>query len=144
MQRALRIRRTHAMRRRVYNGSVKVLVFLLLVAGMVFAQDREANYTLRFEPTAELQTNVEVPFQIRVIDDLKKPVGQAKVTLQIETPDHDRVQVFKAPGTDPGVYIAKPVFPVAGEWNVYVEVRKDGMMSARTIQFSVPVSPFTK
>jgi hypothetical protein len=50
------------------------------------------------------------------------------------------VKVFDAPAVGPGVYIAKPVFPEAGQWNVYVEVRRGDAISARTIQFYVPES----
>jgi hypothetical protein len=45
--------------------------------------------------------------------------------------------VFRATETDTGTYIAKPVFPVAGQWNVYVEVHREDAMSARAIEFSV-------
>lgn len=101
-------------------------------------QEREGNFNIRFEPSAKLQTGVEVPFRITVTDALRKPLVDAKVTLQVEMTDGSRVKVYKAPGTDPGVYIAKPIFSVSGEWNVYVEARRDAEMSARTIQFSVP------
>jgi hypothetical protein len=48
------------------------------------------------------------------------------------------VQVFPAPAISTGVYMAKPVFPLAGEWNLYVEAHRNNEMSARTIQFNVP------
>jgi len=112
----------------------------MAVAGLLWAQERPANFTIRFGPDADLQTNAQVPFAIHVTDDLGKPVENAKVTLQIETPQHERVEVFKAPMTDRGVYVAKPVFPSAGAWSVYVEVRRDGALSARTIDFTVPIS----
>jgi hypothetical protein len=126
-----------------YNGAVKTFVVLIAVAaGLLWAQgqDRAGNFTIRFGPDADLQTKVEVPFPIHVTDDLGKPVENAKVSLQIETPQHTDVQVFKAPATDPGVYLAKPVFPSAGAWSVYVEVRRDGVLSARTLEFTVPSS----
>jgi len=104
---------------------------------LLIGQEREGNFDIRFEPTAKLQTGVQVPFRIAVKNDLGNPVVGAKVTLQIETSEHTRAQTFPAPGTDRGVYIAKPTFPAEGEWNVYVEVRLDNRMSARTIQFSV-------
>lgn len=110
----------------------------LCIFGVLLAQEHEGNFNIRFEPKAKLQTGVQVPFEIDVKDGLKKPLPDAKVTLQIETMDHSHTQVFPAPAINPGVYIAKPVFPVSGEWDVYVEVRRDNEMSGRTIQFSVP------
>lgn len=100
--------------------------------------EQNGNFDIRFEPWAKLQTGVQVPFQIIVKDSLNKPLTEAKVTLQIEMLDHTRVRVFPAPSINPGVYMAKPVFPVAGEWSVYVEVHRENQMSARTVQFSVP------
>ena len=110
----------------------------MAAAGALWAQDRTANFTIRFAPDADLQTKVEVPFAIHLSDDRGQPVENAKVTLQIEKPQHTDVQVFKAPATDRGVYVAKPVFPSAGQWSVYVEARRDGLLSARTIEFTVP------
>ena len=117
---------------------MKLILLALCVLGVSLAQEREGNFNIRFEPKAKLQTGVQVPFEIDVKDALKKPLPDAKVTLEIEMTDHSRVQVFPAPAVSPGVYIAKPLFPVSGEWNVYVEVRRDNEMTARTIQFSVP------
>ena len=101
------------------------------------AQQREGNYDIRFEPTAKLQTGTQVPFQITVKDALRKPLPRAQVLLQIEDKDGLNVQQFPAPEVAPGIYIAKPVFRAPGEWSVYVEVRRNGAMSARTIQFQV-------
>lgn len=117
---------------------MKFALLALCAFGLLVAQEREGNFDIRFEPTAKLQTGVEVPFKITVNDALHKPLPDAKVTLQIETTEHTHVKVFPAPAITPGVYIAKPVFPVSGEWNIYVEVRRANEMSARTIQFSVP------
>ena len=124
---------------------MKIALLLLCVLGWSIAQqppEREGNFSIRFEPTAKLQTGAEVPFQITVTDALHKPVTHAKTTLQIEMTDSTSVAVFRAPEFDPkaspGVYVAKPVFPAAGEWNVYVEVHRENQMSARTIQFTVP------
>lgn len=118
---------------------MKFAALLLCIFGLlVTAQEREGDFNIRFEPTGKLQTGVEIPFQITVTDALHKPLPDAKVTLQIETTDETHVKVFRASAINPGVYIAKPVFPMSGEWNVYVEVRRDNLMSARTIQFSVP------
>lgn len=122
-----------------YNKGVKFVAFLLWGFALL-AQDtpnRNGNFDIRFEPTAKLQTGVQVPFQINVKDARKQPVIDAKVTLQIEMPDHSHVKVFRAPATNPGVYIAKPIFPSAGDWDIYVEVRRDNGMSSRTIQFNV-------
>ncbi len=117
---------------------MKILALLLCAAGLLLAAEREGNFVIRFEPTAVLQTDAPIPFQITVKDSLQKPLIQANVTLQIETADHKNVKVYKAPAIGDGVYMAKPVFPVAGEWNVYVEAHRRGAMSARTIQINVP------
>jgi hypothetical protein len=117
---------------------VKWLALILCAFGLLTAVEREGNFDIRFEPTAKLQTGVEVPFAIHITDALHKPLPDATVTLQIEMPDHSHVKVFRAPAVSPGVYIAKPVFPAAGEWNVYVEAHRNNQMSARTIQFNVP------
>lgn len=117
------------------------VVFLTLTAGLVLAQEQhEGNFIIRFEPKAVLQTQAVIPFEIDVKDDLHNALIQAKVTLQIETTEHTDVKVFEARAVSPGVYIAKPLFPVAGQWNVYVEVRRDSAISARTIQYYVPES----
>lgn len=101
------------------------------------AQEREGNFDIRFEPTAILQTGTQVPFQITIKDSLGKPLIEAKVKLQIETTDGSNVVVYNAPAVDRGVYVAKPVFNVAGQWDVRVEARRNNEMSTRTIQFSV-------
>ena len=117
---------------------MKTLALLLCAAGLAISAEREGNFVIRFEPTALLQANAPIPFRITVNDALQKPLIQATVTLQIETTDHKNTKVFKAPAIGEGVYMAKPVFPVSGEWNVYVEVRRGDAMTARTIQFNVP------
>jgi hypothetical protein len=116
---------------------VKILVLFLCALGLLVAQEREGNFDIRFEPTARLQTGVQVPFAVTVRDARHQPVPNAKVMLQIETKDGTDVKVFQASGTEPGTYIAKPVFPSSGEWSIYVEVRRDNAMSARTLQFQV-------
>jgi hypothetical protein len=121
-----------------YNDGVKLLALLFCLAGLGLAQERPGNFNIRFEPTAKLQTEAEIPFQINVLDDLSKPVIGAKVTLQIETPEHQSTRVFKSPETAPGTYVAKPVFPSPGTWSVYVEVKRNDLMTARTIEFNVP------
>ena len=125
---------------------MKFAVWFLFGLGVALAQVRDGNFTIRFEPTAVLQTGAPIPFQIRVNDADHKPLPDAKVTLQIEAANRTHTKVFPAPEvdrrTDPGVYTAKPVFDVPGEWNVYVEVRRQNgrgeEMSARTIVFTVP------
>jgi hypothetical protein len=120
-------------------SGVKILLALFVCAvALALAQEREGNFEIRFEPDAILQTGVPIPFDINVKDALHKPLIQAKVTLQIELQDHSHTKVFAAPAVSSGTYIAKPVFPVPGQWNVYVEVRRNDQMSARTIQFDVP------
>jgi hypothetical protein len=117
---------------------VKLVALLLCAFGVITAAEREGNFDIRFEPTAKLQTDVQIPFEIHVNDALHKPLSSATVTLQIELPDRTRAQVFRCPATGAGVYLGKPIFPMAGEWNVYVEVRRSDEMSARTIPFDVP------
>ena len=120
---------------------MKFVVLLLCALGLLLAQqsgpDREGNFEMRFEPAVKLQSAVEVPFQITVNDALHKPLVDAKVTMQIEMTDHSHTKLFPAPATGTGVYVSKPVFPVAGDWNITVEARRDNKVSARTIQFSV-------
>lgn len=102
------------------------------------AQGGEGNFTIRLEPRVVLQANVDIPFEVRVLDDRRKPLVGATVTLQIENSEGHDVKVFKAAGTDPGIYVAKPVFPSPGQWSVYVEVHRADEMSARTVEYSVP------
>jgi hypothetical protein len=111
-----------------------------LAAALIAQQVRPGNFTIYAEPTAKLQTDAEIPFQIRVADDLNKPLVDAKVSLQIETADGRYVQVFKAPATDRGVYIAKPSFRAPGPWNVYITVDRNDRESSRTFQYNVPRS----
>ncbi|MFL6353833.1 MAG: FixH family protein [Bryobacteraceae bacterium] len=116
---------------------MKCVALLLCAFGLLTAVEREGNFEIRFEPTAKLQTGVEVPFEIRINDALHKPLPDARVTLQIEMSDHSYLKVFPAPALNAGVYLAKPIFPFPGEWNIYVQARRSAAMSARTIQFSV-------
>ncbi len=125
---------------------MNLAVLLLCAIGLMAQQgpgnERPGNFDIRFEPTATLQAGVQIPFRITVKDSLGKPLIEAKVTLQVETTEGTHAKVYQATATDPGVYIAKPVFPNAGTWNVYVEVRHRNEqveeMTARTIQFTVP------
>lgn len=122
-------------------GGVKVIIALLLflgVTGTSVAQElRPANFDISVEPTAVLQSGAEIRFDIHVNDALHKPVHGARVTLQIETPEHQKVKVFKATELEDGLYMAKPLFPVKGRWNVNVEARRDEEMSARTMEYDV-------
>jgi hypothetical protein len=113
------------------------LLLLLVLAFALFGQ-REGNFGIRVEPRVVLQTGVDIPFDITVNDSLRKPVADAKVTLQISSADSRNVKVFRATSTAAGQYIAKPVFPSPGEWTVYVEVRRNDQVSSRTTQFNVP------
>jgi hypothetical protein len=116
----------------------KFTSLLFLAVGMLAFAGREGNFTIRFEPTAMLQTGAQIPFQITVTDDLRKPVVEAKVTLQIETKDGQNVQVFKAPSIGSGQYLAKPVFPQPGPWSISVDVQRNGDESRRTVEFTIP------
>lgn len=127
---------------------MKVALLLLCAAGLTIGQqgeERPGNFNVRFEPQAILQPSVKIPFQITVTDALNKPVIQANVTLQIETTDHQNVKVFKATMMSPGAYTALPVFPVAADYDVNVEVRRQNGryidMTARTKQYTVATAP---
>ena len=114
------------------------LAALLLTALSLLAQPvRDGNFDIRFEPTAKLQTNVEVPFEINVLDGRKQPLQDAKVTMRIAMLDSTHEATLPARATTPGVYVAKPNFPVAGQWNVEVTVRRNDQQTDRTIQFNV-------
>lgn len=113
---------------------------VLSCAITAFAQQpvHNGNFEIRFEPTAILQSNAPIPFEIHVTDPDHHPVTTAKVEMYIEMTDHTRSQSFKAPSIDKGVYMAKPVFPVPGRWNVEVIVRRADQESDRTLEFNVP------
>ncbi len=126
---------------RGYNKFVKIrgwCLFLLALAGMAGPQLRNANFDIFFEPTAVLQSGTEIRFDITVKDALHNPVHGAQVTLQVETPEHEHTKVYRATEMQPGLYMAKPVFPEKGRWEVYVEARRDDEMSARTTEYYVP------
>ena len=99
---------------------------------------REANFDIRFDPTAILQTGTEIRFNIAIKDADRKPVHGAQVTLRIETAEHEQTKTFRATEMDTGLYMAKPVFPVRGQWDVTIEARRDDAMSTRTKQYYVP------
>lgn len=100
-------------------------------------QLRDANFDISVEPTAVLQSGAEIRFDITVKDAAHHPVHGARVTLQVETTDHQQTKVYRATEMDTGLYMAKPVFPTAGRWNVYIEARRDEAMSARTVEYYV-------
>jgi hypothetical protein len=128
---------------------VRIVASLVLILGLMStaaraqapqqqpAPLREANFDIRFEPTALLQSGTEVRFDITVKDADHNPVHGARVTLQIETAEHHDTKVFRATEMRTGLYMSKPNFPAPGRWNVYVEVRRDEAMSARTIEYYV-------
>jgi hypothetical protein len=127
----------HLFSREEYTRIVKVFALFLLAAAVLFPDEREGNFNIRFEPAAVLQTGVAVPFEIHVTDNLHKPVQQAKVTLYIETSEHTQAKKFPAPATEPGLYLAKPIFPETGAWNVRAEVRLSDRVTSRILEFSV-------
>jgi len=119
---------------------VRVVVPLLLACAisLPICAQREGNFKIRFEPKVVLQTGVQVPFEISVSDALKQPLTDAQVTLSVETSDqHEQAKTFRAPAVGAGVYVAKPIFPTAGQWDVLVEVKRADQSSSRMIQFSV-------
>jgi hypothetical protein len=116
---------------------VKFASCLLLASALLVFAQREGNFTIRFEPKAILQTGVPVPFEISVSDSRRNPVAQAEVKLYIETADGRERKLFVAPAVTTGVYLAKPVFPEAGDWKVDVEVRRNDQFSMRSLQFNV-------
>lgn len=115
------------------------ILCLCAVALVVGAPDvKEGNFTIRFEPTAKLQPNVEVPFEVRVSDDRNRPLEpNAKVDLAIAPENKDVVKTVKAWYVQPGVFIAKPVFPSDGQWAVTARVRINDRVTTRTITFTV-------
>lgn len=120
--------------------NVRTLRFLLAlgITPLLLAQLTEANYDIRFEPDAKLQTGAPIPYRINIHDSLGHAVRGAKVTVLVETPDHQDSVTYKAPMLDAGVYMAKPVFGHSGQWNVTVHALQDNRESARTIAYTVP------
>jgi hypothetical protein len=118
----------------------RFLVFCVVGIGLAFAapEVKEGNFTIRFEPSAKLQTNVEVPFDVRIIDDLHHPLQRnANVELAIAPENKPIVKTVKAWFVQPGLFIAKPVFPSDGQWVVTVTARINDRVSTRTITFTV-------
>jgi hypothetical protein len=123
---------------RIVSVRLKLGILAVGLAGLLSAQLENANFDIRFEPDAKLQTGAPIPYRITIKDDLGKPVPRAEVSLQIETPDHKDVQIYKAPMLDAGMYLAKPVFPHAGQWSVTVNAHRREQVSSRTIEYTVP------
>jgi len=119
---------------------VNVKVALLLLCSLtLFAQRvHNGNFTIRFEPTAILQSKAPIPFQIHVTDPDHHPVIGATAEMDIEMTDHTHAQSFKAPYISPGLFMAKPIFPVPGHWNVEVVVRRSDQESDVSLDFNVP------
>jgi len=117
---------------------VKPIAVLLFIAGLLIAADREGNFKIRFEPTAKVQTQVEVPFDVHVEDALGKPLPMnADVQLAIALPGRTPEASVKAWGVGPGEFIAKPQFPSDGQWAVTVTARRGDEVTQRTINFIV-------
>jgi hypothetical protein len=120
-----------------YNRIVKLLLALFFAAGLVVAQDPPANFRIRFEPTAKLQTGVQVPFEIHILDAHDQPVREAKVLLVCTQSEGDPGISTEGKAISPGLYVAKPVFPKTGTWNVQVRARREGRESNRVVQFNI-------
>ena len=75
---------------------MKVAALLFCSASLLFAQLREGNFSIRFEPTAVLQSKVQVPFEIRVMDANSRPLTYANVDLEIARADGSHFAKFKA------------------------------------------------
>jgi hypothetical protein len=75
---------------------------------------------------------------MQINDARHQPVRGAKVTLEISTKEPTDTKILPATETDGGTYIAKPIFPHSGAWNVYVEVERAGAKSTRTKEVLVP------
>lgn len=118
----------------------RLLILTLFGIGLALAapEVQEANFTIRFEPAAKLQTNVEVPFNVRITDDRNNPLQRnAKVDLAIAPENKPTVKTVKAWFVQPGLFIAKPVFPSDGQWVVTVTARINDRATTRTITFTV-------
>jgi nitrogen fixation protein FixH len=113
-------------------------LILLCLTGLVLLADPEGNFKISFEPTAKLQTDVEVPFEVHVKDALNKPLLQnTRVKLSIAPQNRATIQSVKAWFVSPGVFIAKPTFPSDGQWEITVTAHREDKTSQRTILFTV-------
>ncbi len=134
-------KRHSALNRAATLSGVKPL-FVLCVFGaalVLAAPDvKEGNFTIRFEPSAKLQANVEVPFDVRITDERGNPLQRnAKVDLAIAPENKPAVKTVKAWFVQPGLFIAKPVFPSEGQWEVTVTARINDRVTTRAITFTV-------
>ena len=102
-----------------YNDGVRRLLAIVVAVPLFAQQVTPGNFNVYVEPTAKLQTDAPIPFQIRVTDALNKPLVDATVSLQIETADGRYVQVFRAPAVDRGVYLATPSSRPSGVWDIH-------------------------
>ena len=113
-------------------------LFLCVFALLLAADEKEGNFTIRFEPSAKLQTKVEVPFTVHVTDDLGKPLQRDDhVEMSIGPENQAAIKTVKAWFVAPGEFIAKPVFPADGQWAVTVTARRQDYVTRRTIVFPV-------
>lgn len=113
------------------------LLSCLLFSSLVAKAEREGNFKIRFEPTALLQTGVEVPFEVKVWDVRQQPATDVRVIVAISRPNEERSLKSDALRVGTGVYVAKPMFPSAGQWNVEVRVRKDDTVTTKVMSFNV-------
>jgi uncharacterized GH25 family protein len=118
---------------------VKTLLALLCLFFFAnAAEDREGNFKIRFEPTARLQSKTEVPFEIHVMDSRGQPLQrEARVDISIVQQDREPEKGIRAFFIQPRVFLAKPVFPRDGQWDVTVVARRDNQVTRRTTTFSV-------
>lgn len=115
-----------------------LILFVCLLGFAVAADEKEGNFTIRFEPAAKLQTNVQVPFEIRIMDDRQKPLERnVSVELSFAPQNQENGKTVKAWFVQPGLFIAKPVFPTDGQWAVTVTARREDRVTRRTIMFAV-------
>jgi hypothetical protein len=118
---------------------VRLFALALCVCGLLFAaQETEGNFAIRFEPTAKLQTNVEVPFTVHATDDRGKPLlREDHVEMSIAQENQSPLRTIKAWFVGPGEFIAKPVFPSEGQWSITVTASRHNQVTRRTITFQV-------
>lgn len=118
---------------------VRLLALFFCVFALLSAADeKEGNFTIRFEPSVKLQTKVEVPFTVHVTDDLGKPLQRDDhVEMSIAPENQAPIKTVKAWFVAPGEFIAKPVFPSDGQWAITVMARRQDRVTRRTIVFPV-------
>ena len=95
-----------------YNKGVKLIAFLLLIAGLATPYEREGNFWIRFEPMAVLQAACQFRFTSKWRIHGISHLNNAKVTLQIETSEHNRGAKVQGHGNwTPAIYSRSPCFP---------------------------------